>query len=123
MAATLTRERFAGPEWVFERKLDGIRLLAFKDGPRVQLYSRNRLMKNEAYPAFVKAIEALPVHDAILDGEATGWFDPRDEVAYHVFDVMRLDGEDLTALALDARRERLETLPLRPPLVLVGRLD
>ena len=33
MAATLTHERFTGPEWVFERKLDGIRLLAFKDGP------------------------------------------------------------------------------------------
>jgi bifunctional non-homologous end joining protein LigD len=122
MAATLTRERFAAPEWVFERKLDGIRLLAFKDGARVQLYSRNRLTKNQAYPAFVKAIEALPVHDAILDGEATGWFDPRDDEAYHVFDVMWLDGRDLTALPLDARRARLEALPLRPPLFLVGRL-
>ena len=34
MAATLTQERFTGPEWIFERKLDGIRLLAFKNGPR-----------------------------------------------------------------------------------------
>ena len=48
MAATLTRERFSGPEWVFERKLDGIRLLAFKEGRRVRLLSRNRLPQNAA---------------------------------------------------------------------------
>jgi ATP-dependent DNA ligase len=39
MAATLTRERFTGPEWVFERKLDGIRLLAFKEGSKVRTTS------------------------------------------------------------------------------------
>ena len=43
MAATLTQERFTGPEWIFERKLDGIRLLAFKNGADVRLLSRNRL--------------------------------------------------------------------------------
>ena len=37
MAATLTQERFTGPEWIFERKFDGIRLLAFKNGPDVRL--------------------------------------------------------------------------------------
>jgi len=68
MAATLTRERFAGPEWVFERKLDGIRLLAFKDGRDVRLLSRNRLAQNASYPSLVKALEELPVHDVILDG-------------------------------------------------------
>ena len=46
MAATLTQERFTGPEWIFERKLDGIRLLAFKHGPDVRLLSRNRLPQN-----------------------------------------------------------------------------
>jgi ATP-dependent DNA ligase len=46
MAATLTQERFTAPEWVFERKLDGIRLLAFKNGTEVKLYSRNRLPQN-----------------------------------------------------------------------------
>ena len=40
MAATLTQERFTGPDWVFERKFDGIRLLAFKQGGDVRLYSR-----------------------------------------------------------------------------------
>ena len=46
MAATLTQERFAGPEWIFERKFDGIRLLAFRHGTRVRLFSRNRLPQN-----------------------------------------------------------------------------
>ena len=43
MAATLTQERFTGPEWIFERKFDGIRLLAYKKGDDVQLFSRNHL--------------------------------------------------------------------------------
>jgi len=43
MAATLTQERFSGPGWLFERKFDGIRLLAYKQGDDVRLYSRNRL--------------------------------------------------------------------------------
>lgn len=122
MAATLTRERFTGPEWVFERKLDGIRLLAFKQGPEVRLLSRNRLPQNATYPAFERAVAALPVHDVILDGEATGWFGRREEVGYHVFDVLWLDGRDLTALPLDQRRAILDGLPLVPPLLSVPRL-
>lgn len=46
MSATLTQERFEGPEWLFERKYDGIRLLAYKHGKSVKLYSRNRLEQN-----------------------------------------------------------------------------
>ncbi len=67
MAATLTQERFAGPEWIFERKFDGIRLLAFKQGSAVRLYSRNRLL--QSYPAIAEAIARLPVDELILDGE------------------------------------------------------
>ena len=55
MAATLTQERFAGPEWLFERKFDGIRLLAFKRGSEVRLFSRNRLPQN--LPAVERAVE------------------------------------------------------------------
>ena len=72
MAATLTADRFEGPEWSFERKFDGIRLLAYKRRAHVQLWSRNRLSLTEAYPAVARAIAALPVTDAIFDGEATG---------------------------------------------------
>ena len=67
MAATLTQDRFTGPEWIFERKFDGIRLLAFKQGPDVRLFSRNRLPQH--IPAVAEAIAQLPVDDAILDGE------------------------------------------------------
>jgi DNA ligase D-like protein (predicted ligase) len=123
MAATLTRERFALPEWVFERKLDGIRLLAFKRGSDVQLLSRNRLPQNAAYPAFVEAIGNLPFKELILDGEATGVWNARDPLGYHLFDILWLDGRNLMAETLDARREQLLRLPLEPPLQLVPRLD
>jgi len=123
MAATLTRERFAGPEWVFERKLDGIRLLAFRDGKTVRLLSRNQLPQNAAYPEYERAIAALPVRQVVLDGEATGWFGQREEVGYHVFDILWLDGRDLTSLTLDQRRTILDTLPLTRPLLPVPRLD
>ena len=122
MAATLTRERFTGPDWVFEHKLDGIRLLAFKRGSEVRLFSRNRLPLNESYPSFVKAIAELPVHDVILDGEATGVWGG-GEIGYHLFDILWLDGRDLRELPLEARRALLTELPLEPPLGLVVRVD
>ena len=118
MAATLTQERFAGPEWIFERKLDGIRMLAFKNGADVKLYSRNRLPQN--YPAVARAIAELPVHDAILDGEAA--WDPASRVAYHVFDILWVDGRSVMALPLVDRRALLRRLPLHPPLAHVSEL-
>ena len=124
MAAMLTQDRFTGPEWVFERKLDGIRLLAFKEGPDVRLLSRNRLLQNAAYPSVAGAMAELPVEDVILDGEATGvWGNRGDRPGYHVFDILWLNGRDLTALPLDARRELLTGLPLEPPLQLIERLN
>jgi ATP-dependent DNA ligase len=124
MAATLTKERFSGPEWVFERKLDGIRLLAFKDQNGVRLLTRNQLLRTDSYPAFAAAVEALPVRDAILDGEATGMWEERDvAIGYHLFDVLWLDGVDLTSRPLDERRAALRALPLAPPLYLVDRVE
>ncbi|HET6897213.1 MAG TPA: ATP-dependent DNA ligase, partial [Vicinamibacteria bacterium] len=115
MAARLTQERFTGPEWLFERKLDGIRLLAFKNGSDVRLLSRNRLPLD--YPSVRRAIADLPVHDAILDGEAA--WDPDSRTAYHVFDILWLDGRSVTALPLEERRALLQSLPLRTPLARV----
>jgi len=121
MAATLTHERFAGPEWIFERKFDGIRLLAFKDALSVRLFSRNRLPQD--YPSVAQAIADLPVRDVILDGEVTGVWGRPGKVAYHVFDILWLDGRDLRPLPLEARRARLHDLPLREPLQRVPSLD
>jgi ATP-dependent DNA ligase len=110
MAATLTQERFAGPEWVFERKFDGIRLLAYKNGRDVQLFSRNRLPQN--LPEVAAAIAKLPVKDAILDGEVA--WDGRSW--YHVFDILWLNGKAVTSLPLEERRAMLNDLPFTPPL-------
>lgn len=122
MAATLTQERFAQPGWVFERKLDGIRLLAFKRGGTVRLLSRNQLPQDAAYPGVVDAVRDLPVDDVILDGEATGVWGHQGETAYHVFDIPWLNGRDLTGLPLRERRTALERLPFAPPLRLVERV-
>jgi ATP-dependent DNA ligase len=116
MAATLTQERFNGPEWTFEQKVDGIRLLAFRDGRDVRLLSRNRLPQD--CPAVARQVAALPVGQVILDGELA-W----SGTTYHVFDVLWLDGRDLRALALDERRAVLAGLPLRPPLERVRQVD
>jgi ATP-dependent DNA ligase len=110
MAATLTQDRFTGSDWVFERKFDGIRLLAYKRGAEVQLYSRNRLPQN--LPAINRAIANLPVGDVILDGEAT--WDGGGE--YHVFDVLWLNGQSVTAAPLEDRRAILQGLPFEPPI-------
>jgi bifunctional non-homologous end joining protein LigD len=118
MAATLTQERFTGPEWIFERKLDGIRLLAFKNRSSIRLLSRNRLPQD--LPAIRAAIAQLPTEEVILDGEVT-W--GARTIAYHVFDVMWLRGRDVTALPLDQRRELLRDLPLQSPLERVASLD
>jgi bifunctional non-homologous end joining protein LigD len=109
MAATLTQERFTGVEWTFERKFDGIRLLAFKNGRDVRLFSRNRLPQN--IPEITSALAALPARDVILDGEVA-W----SGTTYHVFDILWLDGRLLTSLRIEDRRALLDALPLRAPL-------
>ncbi|MEX2153660.1 MAG: hypothetical protein WD825_10000 [Gemmatimonadaceae bacterium] len=119
MAATLTQERFTGPEWIFERKYDGIRLLAFKRGSDVRLLSRNRLPQHN--PTIAAAIAALPVRDVILDGEVN-WRGER-KAGYHVFDILWLDGRDVTRLPLEERRKLLRKLPLRAPMKRVAELD
>ncbi|MGQ0766994.1 MAG: non-homologous end-joining DNA ligase [Gemmatimonadota bacterium] len=120
MAATLTQERFSGPEWLFEQKFDGIRLLAFRKGKSVRLLSRNRL--EQRHPAITEALLALPLRDAILDGEAMGVWGKAARFGYHIFDVIHLDGRDLTSLPLMVRRALLDSFALEPPLYRVREL-
>jgi bifunctional non-homologous end joining protein LigD len=116
MAATLTAERFTGPEWIFERKLDGIRLLAFKNGAEVRLLSRNRLLQNAAYPAIVQAVERLPLDEVVLDGEATGVWGHQGRAAYHVFDIVWHSGRDVTRLPLEERQALLAGIRFHAPM-------
>jgi bifunctional non-homologous end joining protein LigD len=120
MKAVLTDERFSDPGWIFERKLDGIRCLAFKADRRVRLRSRNDLSLNGRFPEIVAALEADPVTDVVLDGEIVAFDGAQTSFArlqqrgvrparafYYVFDILRVDGEDVTDEPLRARKARL----------------
>jgi DNA ligase D-like protein (predicted ligase) len=120
MKAVLTDERFSDPDWIFERKLDGIRCLAFKAGERVRLRSRNDLSLNGRFPEIVAALEADPVSDVVLDGEIVAFDGSQTSFArlqqrgarplpvyFYVFDVLRLAGDDVTAQPLRARKALL----------------
>jgi bifunctional non-homologous end joining protein LigD len=116
MKAVLTSERPSGDGWVFERKLDGIRCLAVKDGGRTRLYSRNELSLNERYPTVAAALDADAADGFVIDGEAVAFVGGRDRFGggegavlyYYVFDVLVVDGDDVRGLALEERRRTLE---------------
>jgi bifunctional non-homologous end joining protein LigD len=80
------------------------------------LFSRNRLLQQ--CPEIAAAVAALPVEDAILDGEMT-W----EGTSYHLFDVMWFAGRDVMGLPLEERQALLDGLPLRAPLDRVERVD
>jgi bifunctional non-homologous end joining protein LigD len=120
MQATLTHERFSDPDWIFERKLDGIRCLAFKADGRVELRSRNDLSLNGRFPEIAAALEADPAADVVLDGEVVAFagaqtsferLQQRGEhptpVFYYVFDILESGGEDVTQQPLRSRKALL----------------
>jgi DNA ligase D-like protein (predicted ligase) len=120
MKAVLTDDRFSDPDWIYERKLDGIRCLAFKADQRVRLLSRNDLSLNGRFPEVADALEADPVSDVVLDGEVVAFAGSQTSFAalqqrgerpvavfYYVFDILHLDGYDTTALPLRARKALL----------------
>jgi DNA ligase D-like protein (predicted ligase) len=120
MQAVLTDERFSDPDWIYERKLDGIRCVATKAGGQVRLRSRNDLSLDGRFPEIGRALEADAVTDVVLDGEVVAFegaqtsfarLQQRGErpapVFYYVFDVLHLDGRDLTPLPLRERKARL----------------
>ncbi|MET0657345.1 MAG: hypothetical protein ABW110_04205, partial [Steroidobacteraceae bacterium] len=82
-------------------------------------------------PAIAAAIADLPARELILDGEVTGVWGPASTraadrprgFAYHVFDIMWIDGRDVMTLPLVERRDLLKSLPLRAPLRRVTALD
>src|SRR5690242_19590672 len=129
--ATLTEKRFSDPGWIFERKFDGMRCLAFRDGDRVRLLSRNRQRLNGTYPELVDALAAQHESRFVLDGEVVafegrrtsfarlqgrlGITDPevarasRIRITYYVFDLLHLDGKSTVALPLTQRKQLLRS--------------
>ncbi len=69
MTAETGSEAFSDPDWLFERKLDGERCLAFRHGQEVQLWSRARRSLNRQYPELVAALLEQPADDFVADGE------------------------------------------------------
>ncbi len=130
--ATLTRERFSDPAWMFERKLDGERCLAFRSGTRVRLMTRNQKEDTSTYPELAEALAAQRARDFIIDGEIVAF--ARDEtsfsrlqqrlgvrqpgpelraqvpVFYYIFDVLWADGRDVRAEPLRERKRLLRSL-------------
>jgi bifunctional non-homologous end joining protein LigD len=120
MKAVLTDERFSDPDWIYERKLDGIRCVAIKADQRVRLLSRNDLSLNGRFPEVVEALERDPATDVVLDGEVVAFAGAQTSFAalqqrgerpvsvfYYVFDVLHLAGCDVTALPLRTRKALL----------------
>ena len=120
MKAVLSDQPFSDPDWIFERKLDGIRCIAVKDASGVSLMSRTAHRMNEQFPEVAAALEREPADDFVADGEIVAFRDgitsfellqqrhrKRVAVFYYVFDLPRLDGEDLRPLPLRERKARL----------------
>ena len=122
----------ADEDWLYERKLDGVRLLAHRDGDDVWLATRNHQRRDDHFPELVDAIRELAPDDVVLDGEVVafdgattsfqrlqgrmGIDDPqraRDTditVHLYLFDVLHLDGRDTTQLPLRERKTLLKGL-------------
>ena len=130
--ATLTRDRFSDPAWIFERKLDGERCLAFRSGTAVRLMTRNQKDDTTTYPELTGALAAQQASDFIIDGEIVA-FDhgqtsfarllqrlgvrhpepdllTRVPVRYYIFDVLWADGRDVRPLPLRERKQILRGL-------------
>lgn len=114
MKATLTDKRFDDDDWIFERKLDGFRFLAFVKDGEAQLLTRNKI--RHRFPAIEALLLAQGYDDCILDGEVV-WGGRRtgapraagdNDAEYAVFDILRLEGHDTTALPLMERKRLLE---------------
>ncbi len=128
MKAVLVDRPFSDPDWVFERKLDGIRCGAQRTRGRVQLRSRSGQRLDRSYPELVDALEQ-DGPDVLLDGEIVAFEhgrtsferlqrrmqirDPerarhsRVAVYYYVFDLLELDGRDLRSAPLLERKSEL----------------
>jgi bifunctional non-homologous end joining protein LigD len=129
MLATLTDKRFSDPQWIFERKFDGMRCLAFRDGDRVRLLSRNRQPLNGTYPELVDTLAAQHTSRFVVDGEVVafegrrtsfarlqgrlGITDPevarasRIRIFYYLFDLLHLDGKCTIDVPLTWRKRLL----------------
>ncbi len=130
--ATLTKDRFSDPAWLYERKFDGERCLAYRTADRVRLMTRNQQQVNSTYPELAAALQAQDCADFIVDGEVVafdgaatsfsrlqqrlGVRSPSEElraavpVYFYLFDVLWANGNDVRPMALRERKQVLRRL-------------
>ena len=124
MLATLVREPFDHPEWLFEVKWDGYRALAEIQDGKVALYTRNQISLNKKFSPITDALQKLGF-EAVLDGEIVVVDDQgrpnfqmlqnyqksgSGHLLYYVFDLLFFAGHDLTNLPLLRRKELLKKI-------------
>jgi bifunctional non-homologous end joining protein LigD len=133
MAPRLVREPFHRAGWVYEEKVDGWRILAYKDGAQVRLVSRNGVDHTRRFCDLATAVGKLSARTLILDGEVAvfdehlrsrfEWLrEPDPEVVSTppvliAFDLLYRDGCDLSGRPLRDRRARLEDVVTNSALV------
>lgn len=134
MLSQLVEGPFSQAGWLFEPKLDGVRIIAYRDRGRVTLRSRTNAVVTGQYPEIAAAVAAIPAGDLVLDGEVVALnergipdFELMQQrmhlsaskaktaavavpVVYYVFDLLYAEGEDLTAVPLRGRKLRLRRL-------------
>ncbi|MDB5276131.1 MAG: ligase [Ferruginibacter sp.] len=123
MLCTLVKEPFNDPDYLYEVKWDGYRIVSFVNKGTVQMNSRGGLNYTQKYPPVANALKALKFN-VVLDGEvivlndagrpdfdALQKFNGHDSpLYYYVFDILWLDGYDLMELPLSARKQLLAAL-------------
>jgi bifunctional non-homologous end joining protein LigD len=127
----------AGPEWMYELKFDGYRALAIVRDGEVLLLSRNRKTLNGRFPDLADELAKIHAHEAVLDGEVVALdadnrpsfqilqnYEQGPPLLYYAFDLLSLDGEDLTQQPLEERKPRLQKLiaGVSPRLLFSGEL-
>jgi len=124
--ATPVKRPPAGDAWLHEMKFDGYRILARLDAGRVTLVSRNGREWTDQFPSVVDSLRGLPARAALLDGEVAvvtpdgrtsfqalqNYMNGghRDALVYMLFDLLHLDGQDLTGARLEDRKAALARL-------------
>ncbi|MGV8135206.1 MAG: DNA ligase D [Mangrovibacterium sp.] len=128
MLASLTDQAFSKDDWIFELKLDGYRVLAGRENERAVLYSRRGNDYSHKYLLIAEEISAIKAR-FLIDGEVcyVGQnqksdfqklqhnSDEQDKLHYYVFDILWLNGHDLTSLPLLERKKLLQVLLAQPP--------
>ncbi|MEV6316955.1 non-homologous end-joining DNA ligase [Streptomyces sp. NPDC051776] len=131
MLATLTRDSFSDPRWLYERKLDGQRCLAVRDADGAVLASRSGLRLSSTYPEVAEALSRQTCRDFVADGEIVAFEGNRTSFArlqqrmgiqnaraalatgvavrYFLFDLLWLNGYDVTRLPLRTRKALLRS--------------